>query len=71
MVFDPKEYARQYYLRNRDRILVRTTEYSQAHKSEKKIYDRIRYLKRKENKEIKKREVSLIKIGPGLKITFD
>lgn len=39
-----KEYLRDYYMRNRERILKRVTAYNEKHSEERKLYDRIRHL---------------------------
>ena len=54
-----KEYFREYYLKNRERILKRVTAYNQMHSEERKVYDRVRHLltytsKPKENFKIDK-----------------
>jgi len=54
-----KEYFREYYLKNRERILKRVTAYNETHSEERKVYDRVRHLltytsKPKENFKIEK-----------------
>jgi hypothetical protein len=54
-----KEYFREYYLKNRERILKRMNAYNQMHSEERKVYDRLRHIltytsKPKENFKIEK-----------------
>jgi hypothetical protein len=39
-----KEYFREYYLKNRERILKRVTAYNEKHSEDRKLYDRVRHL---------------------------
>lgn len=63
MVFSAKEYAKQYYIKNRERILARTNKYNQAHREEKRLRDRIAYHSRKP-------EYKPIIIDQNIKISF-
>jgi len=70
MPFNSKEYAKQYYLTNRDRILAQQYIYNDAHREEKRLRDRLAYYAKKEKKqEVKKAEQ--IKIDSGIKISFE
>ena len=39
-----KEYFREYYLKNRERIIKRVTAYNEKHSEQRKLYDRVRHL---------------------------
>lgn len=40
-----REYQKQYYLKNRERIIARQKEYNAKHKDEKALYDHLRNLR--------------------------
>jgi len=65
MVFDSKEYSKQYYLKNRARILAQQYLYNEAHREEKRLRDRLAYYAKKEAKKVEQ-----IKIEQGIKVTF-
>ena len=48
MSFDPKEYSRQYYLKNREKVIKRVGEYKKAHRSR---YNELHKEYKKRNKE--------------------
>ena len=58
-----KQYFREYYLKNRDRILARSNAYNKNHLFEKRERDRRYY-------NYKKKEGVPIKIESGIKISF-
>lgn len=39
-----KEYFREYYMKNRERIIKRVTAYNEKHSEDRKLYDRVRHL---------------------------
>ena len=63
MVFNSKEYAKQYYIKNREKILARTNAYNQAHREEKRLKDRLAY-------HSKKKKYKPIVIDQNIKISF-
>lgn len=66
MGFVSKEYLREYYLKNRDRILAKQNIYNNANREKKRLRDRLAYYAKKEAKKVEQ-----IKIESGVKITFE
>lgn len=61
-----KEYFREYYLKNRERILKRMNAYNQMHLEERKLYDRLRHILTYTSK-----PKESLKIEKNIKIAFN